>query len=185
MISTSNRSPCSPRVHGGSSSTSHISQFTAAVTTGRPSTIASQRNRRAATVPASIGTTSSSLPCTATATSWVDLIRGSVSKPSSSVIIRTDALNPASSNLAIGPPMARSGVRPKPITSRTTSGALYVRRSENSSARTWVIADDSDDTISGKRSVMPPGWMPDPCSVAPPARQASSMACTAGLCRSG
>lgn len=68
--------------------------------------------------------------------------------------------------------MARSGVRPKPITSRTTSGALYVRRSENSSARTWVItADDSDDTISGKRSVMPPGWMPDPCSVALSARQ--------------
>ena len=40
--------------------------------------------------------------------------------------------------------------------------------SENSSARMWVIAEDSDDTISGKRSVIPPGWIPEPCRVTPP-----------------
>ena len=44
----------------------------------------------------------------------------------------------------------------------------------NSSARTWVMALDSADTISGKRSVMPPGWMPVPCRVTPPSAQASS-----------
>ena len=37
--------------------------------------------------------------------------------------------------------------------------------SENSSARTWVIEPDSAESISGNRSVMPPGWMPVPCSV--------------------
>ena len=35
-----------------------------------------------------------------------------------------EMLNPASSSTAIGPPIACSGVRPKPITSRTTMGAL-------------------------------------------------------------
>src|ERR1700722_18200365 len=39
--------------------------------------------------------------------------------------------------------------------------------SENSSARTCVTADESDDSISGNRSVMPPGWMPDPCRGTP------------------
>ena len=48
--------------------------------------------------------------------------------------------------------------------------------SENSSARTWVMADDSDDTINGNRSVMPPGWMPEPCSVTPPSTAASTIA---------
>src|SRR6202044_584300 len=57
--------------------------------------------------------------------------------------------------------------------------------SENSSARTWVTAEDSDEIISGNRSVMPPGWMPDPCSVTPPATAASATALTAGLLRSG
>ena len=57
--------------------------------------------------------------------------------------------------------------------------------SENSSARTWVTADDSDDTISGNRSVMPPGWMPDPCSVTPACTAAWAIALTAGLLRSG
>src|ERR1700683_1094582 len=57
--------------------------------------------------------------------------------------------------------------------------------SENSSARTWVTAEDSDEIISGNRSVMPPGWMPDPCSVTPPATAASAIALTAGLLRSG
>ena len=39
--------------------------------------------------------------------------------------------------------------------------------SENSSARTWVIDPESAEIISGNRSVMPPGWMPVPCSVTP------------------
>jgi hypothetical protein len=75
-------------------------------------------------VPGSIGTTSSSLPFTATATSWLDRIFGSASKPISSATIRTDALNPPSSSAAMGPPIASCGVLPKPITSRTTSGEL-------------------------------------------------------------
>ena len=51
-----------------------------------------------------------------------------------------------------------------------------MRRSLNSSARTWVIPALSAETMSGKRSVMPPGWMPVPCSVEPPSRQAASSA---------
>ena len=39
--------------------------------------------------------------------------------------------------------------------------------SENSSARIRVIEPESAETISGNRSVMPPGWMPVPCSVTP------------------
>ena len=47
--------------------------------------------------------------------------------------------------------------------------------SENSSARTWVIDWDRADTMSGKRSVMPPGWIPVPWMVVPPSAQAASM----------
>jgi hypothetical protein len=50
--------------------------------------------------------------------------------------------------------------------------------SENSSARTCVMARESAENTSGKRSVMPPGWMPVPCSVVPPLRQAPSSAAT-------
>ncbi len=57
--------------------------------------------------------------------------------------------------------------------------------SENSSARTWVIAEDSDDTIRGKRSVMPPGWMPEPCKVTPPSIAVSAIALTFGCDMSG
>ena len=52
--------------------------------------------------------------------------------------------------------------------------------SENSSARTCVTLRESADTMSGKRSVMPPGWMPVPCSVTPPARHAASSSATLG-----
>ena len=41
--------------------------------------------------------------------------------------------------------------------------------SENSSPRTNVTAEDSAENISGSASVMPPGLMPVPCSVTPPA----------------
>ena len=41
-----------------------------------------------------------------------------------SAIIRTDILKPDSSRLAMGPCMASSGVPPKPMMWRTTSGAL-------------------------------------------------------------
>jgi hypothetical protein len=47
--------------------------------------------------------------------------------------------------------------------------------SDHSSARTCVIARESDEIASGKRSVMPPGWIPVPCSVALPLRQAASI----------
>ena len=47
--------------------------------------------------------------------------------------------------------------------------------SENSSARTCVIDADNADSISGNRSVMPPGWMPVPCSVASPSAHAASI----------
>ncbi len=65
---------------------------------------------------------------------------------------------------------------PNAITCRITSGAPYVLMSENSSARTWVTRALTPETISGKRSVIPPGWMPVPCSVVPPSRQAASIA---------
>lgn len=57
--------------------------------------------------------------------------------------------------------------------------------SENSSARTWVTADDSEDSMSGNRSVMPPGWMPDPCRVTPASSAASATALCRGLPGSG
>ncbi len=50
--------------------------------------------------------------------------------------------------------------------------------SENSSARTWVMDWERADTANGKRSVMPPGWMPVPCTVDPPLRHAASMRCS-------
>ena len=37
-----------------------------------------------------------------------------------------------------------------------------------------VIDPDSADSTSGKRSVMPPGWMPVPCSTLPERRHSSS-----------
>ncbi len=55
VISTSKRSPRSPKFHAGSRFSSPISQLTAAVMTGSPSTSACQRNRRAATVPVVMG----------------------------------------------------------------------------------------------------------------------------------
>src|SRR6202790_3527866 len=57
--------------------------------------------------------------------------------------------------------------------------------SENSSARMWVIAEDSDDTISGKRSVIAAGWMPERCRVTPPSIAAWAIALTFGWVRSG
>ena len=36
----------------------------------------------------------------------------------------------------------------------------------------------SDDSISGNRSVMPPGWMPVPCRVTPASRQTASSSAT-------
>ena len=39
--------------------------------------------------------------------------------------------------------------------------------SENSSARTWVTEPDRAEIMRGKRSVMPPGLIPVPCSVTP------------------
>jgi hypothetical protein len=46
--------------------------------------------------------------------------------------------------------------------------------SENSSARTLVIDPAMAEIISGKRSVMPPGWMPVPCRVTPAALHTAS-----------
>ena len=53
--------------------------------------------------------------------------------------------------------------------------------SENSSARTCVTVRESAEIISGKRSVMPPGWMPVPCSVTPAATHAASSSAGPGL----
>ncbi len=49
--------------------------------------------------------------------------------------------------------------------------------SENSSARTSVMAPDSADTTSGIFSVIPPGCIPVPCNVTPAARHSSSYRC--------
>jgi hypothetical protein len=46
--------------------------------------------------------------------------------------------------------------------------------SENSSARTNVVADVMADSISGKTSLIPPGSIPVPCRVAPPSCAAVS-----------
>ena len=105
-------------------------------------------------------------------------MRGSASKPSSATTIRTEARKPPPSSAAIGLASASSGVPPKAMTCRITSGAPYVRMSENSSARTWVTRALTAETISGNRSVIPPGWMPVPCSVDPPSAQAASIAST-------
>ena len=73
----------------------------------------------------------------------------------------------------MGPVSAFSGVSPKPITKRSTSGASYVRRSENSSARTKVTPVDMVENSSGNFSLMPPGAMPVPCRVTPPSKAAA------------
>ena len=46
----------------------------------------------------------------------------------------------------------------------------------NSSDRTCVTLALSAETISGNRSVMPPGWIPVPCRVLSPSAHASRMA---------
>ena len=65
-----------------------------------------------------------SIGLAATATSWLVRTSAPEPKPSSSTTIRTDALNPPDSRPAIGLSNASSGVPPKPMTWRTTSGAL-------------------------------------------------------------
>ena len=50
--------------------------------------------------------------------------------------------------------------------------------SENSSERTWVTDAVRAETISGNRSVIPPGWIPVPCSVDRPSAHAASIAAT-------
>lgn len=91
-----------------------------------------------------------------------------------------DWKKPLARNCTIGLCAASSGVFPNSMMSRMTSGAEYVRMSENSSARTCVTRPESADTMSGKRSVMPPGWMPVPWSVVRPAWHAASSAATSG-----
>ncbi len=59
----------------------------------------------------------------ATATSWEVRIFGSAAKPSRSTISRTDWKKPPLSSFCMGPLSALSGVPPKPITWRSTSGA--------------------------------------------------------------
>ena len=36
------------------------------------------------------------------------------------------------------------------------------------------MSTQSEDNMSGKRSVIPPGWMPEPCSTTPAAAQMAS-----------
>ena len=50
-------------------------------------------------------------------------MRGSAAKPSSATTIRTDERKPPPSSAAIGLASASSGVPPKAITCRITSGA--------------------------------------------------------------
>jgi uncharacterized protein (DUF486 family) len=59
----------------------------------------------------------------ATATSCDDRTLGSAANPSRSTHNRTDWMKPPSSSFCIGPVSALSGVPPKPITWRSTSGA--------------------------------------------------------------
>ena len=174
VISTSKCSPSGPKRQGGSRCSSPISQLTAAVTTGSPSTRPSHRKRCAATRPGWIGPIGESIGAVATAISWVVRSDGSRSKPSSSATMWTDWRKPAPSASAMMLWRDSSGVLPNSIQSRITSGAPYVRMSENSSARTRVMELDSAETMSGKRSVMPPGWMPVPCRVTPAARHTAS-----------
>ncbi len=100
-----------------------MSQFTAAVTTGSPRTVPSQRNRWAATRPGSIGPMGESIASVATAISWVVRSSGSRAKPSSSATIHTDWRKPAPRASAMMLVRASSGVLPNSIQSRITSGA--------------------------------------------------------------
>ena len=95
VTSTSKRSPSGPNAQAGSRCSSPMSQLTAAVITGSPSTRPSHRKRCAATVPGSIGPMGESIGAVATAISWVVRSSGSRSKPSSSATMHTDWRNPA------------------------------------------------------------------------------------------
>ena len=122
VTSTSNRSPAGPNCHGGSRSSWPMSQFTAAVMTGSPSTVPSHRNRCAATVPGWIGPMGESIGAVATAISWVVRNRGSMSKPSTSATMWTDWPKPVPSAAVMMLWRATSGVWPNSIQSRTTLG---------------------------------------------------------------
>ena len=123
VISTSKRSPSGPNLQAGSRCSSPISQLTVAVTTGSPSTVASQVNRCAATVPGSIGPMGESIGAVATAISWVVFSWGSTSKPISSATMKIDWRKPPPSASIMTLARASSGVLPNSIQSRTTSGA--------------------------------------------------------------
>ena len=100
-----------------------MSQLTVAVTTGVPSTVASQVNRCAATVPGSMGPIGELIGAVATAISWVVLSCGSMSKPISSATMKIDWRKPPPSASIMTLARASSGVLPNNIQSRTTSGA--------------------------------------------------------------
>ena len=100
-----------------------MNQFTVTRTTTSSPTRASQWNLRPATCPGWMAPIGESMGAVATAISWEARICGSASKPSSSTHIFTACMNPPSSIFCIGPVSAFSGVSPKPITCRSTSGA--------------------------------------------------------------
>ncbi len=121
--SISYRWPAGPNVHAGSRFSSPISQFTVTRTTGSPSTRASQWNLRPATWPGSMTPSGESIGAVATAISWVARTFGSALKPILSTTIFTAWMKPLSSIFCIGPVSAFSGISPKPMTWRSTSGA--------------------------------------------------------------
>ena len=123
VISTSKRSPAGPNRQAGSRSASPMSQLTAAVTTGSPSTVASHWNRCAATVPGSMGPMGESIGAVATAISCDVRNSGSMSKPSTSATMYTDWPNPCPRASIMMLWRAAAGLWPKSIQSRTTSGA--------------------------------------------------------------
>ena len=167
LTSTSKRSPAVAEVQAGSRSSSPISQLTRAVMTGSPSTVAGPgeplRRDQARLDDADRG---------------VDRAR---SRPPPRCAARSagrreaelggDHLrSTAGSRRRAGPPSgscsaSSGGCAEQHDVAQRRRARRSVRMSLNSSARTCVMRDDSADTISGKRSVMPPGWMPVPCSV--------------------
>ncbi len=100
-----------------------MNQFTVTRTTTSSPTSASQWNLRPATWPGSMMPSGESIGAVATATSCDDRTFGSALNPTLSTTIRTAWMKPPSCIFSMGPVNALSGVSPKPMTCRSTSGA--------------------------------------------------------------
>ena len=152
-----------------------MSQLTRAVITGSPSTSPSHRKRCAATRPGSITPIGESIGAVATAISCVVRSSGSRSKPSSSATMWTDCRKPWPRMSAIDARSRHLGLLAEQHHVADDVGRVVgADVGELLGPHVRDRAGQRRDHRAGSVSVMPPGWMPVPCSVALPAAHAAS-----------